>query len=131
MQVLAHRVWRRRRRSLAAAGPCASWALPCLNGKRVFIAQDLAAQVPQPGCSKAGRELGQKCLNGRRVLIVQVLAAQVPQFDCSKARRELGLTFIDVQRTAQDMAAALLELELVRRLPGAPVGSFYPTLAKL
>ena len=87
--------------------------------------------MPQPGCSRAGRELRQKCLNGRRVVILQVLAAQVPQFDCSKARRELGLTFMDVRRTAQDMAAALLELELVRRLPGAPVGSFYPALAKL
>ena len=55
----------------------------------------------------------------------------MPQFDCSRARRELGLTFMDMRRTAQDMAAALLELGLVRTLPGAPVGSFYPALAKL
>ena len=56
---------------------------------------------------------------------------QVPQFDCSKAKLELGLTFMDVRQTAQDMAAALLELGLVKRLPGAPVGKFYPAYAKL
>ena len=67
----------------------------------------------------------------RQMLMGHLLAAQVPQFDCSKARRELGLTFMDVRRTAQDMAAALLELGLVRKLPGAPVGAFYPALAKL
>ena len=55
----------------------------------------------------------------------------MPQFDCSKAKRELGLTFMDVRQTAQDMAAALLELRLVKRLPGAPVGNFYPAYAKL
>ncbi|KAK9839285.1 hypothetical protein WJX81_005644 [Elliptochloris bilobata] len=63
--------------------------------------------------------------------LLRAVHGKVPHFDCSKAKRELGLTFMDTRRTAQDMAAALLELGLVRRLPGAPVGSFYLALAKL
>jgi len=31
---------------------------------------------------------------------------------------------------AQDMAASLLELGLVKRLPGAPVSNFYPHLVQ-
>jgi hypothetical protein len=53
----------------------------------------------------------------------------VPQFDNSKAKKELGLNFMDVRRTAQDMAASLLELGIVKRLPGAPKPShFYSRL---
>ncbi len=45
---------------------------------------------------------------------------QVPQFDTTKARTELGLEYIDVRQTAQDMAASLIELGVIKHLPGAP-----------
>ena len=45
---------------------------------------------------------------------------QLPRFDASKARKELGLDFINIRQTAQDMAASLLELRVIKRLPGAP-----------
>ena len=56
-------------------------------------------------------------------------AMQVPQFDTTKARTELGLEFIDIRQTAQDMAASLIELGIIKRLPGAPMGPpFYSKL---
>ena len=53
---------------------------------------------------------------------------QMPHFDNSKAQKELGLDFIDIGRSVQDMAASLLELKLVKALPGAPVSNFYSKL---
>lgn len=53
---------------------------------------------------------------------------QMPQFDNSRARKDLGLDFIDIGRSVQDMAASLLELQVVKALPGAPVSSFYSKL---
>ena len=55
-------------------------------------------------------------------------ALQLPLFDNSKAREELGLDFTDIKQTAQDMAASLLELGVLKRLPGAPVSGFYSKL---
>ena len=55
-------------------------------------------------------------------------AVQLPHFDSSKAREELGLDFIDVRQSAQDMAASLLELGVVKARPGAPVSQFYSKL---
>lgn len=56
------------------------------------------------------------------------MAAQLPHFDNSKAREELGLDFTDVRQSAQDMAASLLELRVVKAQPGAPVSKFYSKL---
>jgi hypothetical protein len=57
------------------------------------------------------------------------LAAQLPQFDTRKVREELGLEYMDVRDTAQDMAASLIELGIIKRLPGAPKGpTFYSKL---
>ena len=56
------------------------------------------------------------------------LAAQLPRFDNRKARKELGLDFMDIRQSAQDMAASLLELGLVKARPGAPVSQFYSKL---
>ena len=50
----------------------------------------------------------------------QCVHMQLPRFDASKARKELGLDFIDIRQTAQEMAASLLELGVIKRLPGAP-----------
>lgn len=53
----------------------------------------------------------------------------MPQFDTTKVRTELDLDFFDVRKTAQDMAASLLELGILKRLPGAPNKShFYSKL---
>ena len=53
---------------------------------------------------------------------------QLPKFDNSKAREELGLEFMSVRRSVQDMAASLLELGVVKRLPEAPKSNFYSRL---
>ena len=56
-------------------------------------------------------------------------AAQLPQFDTRKVREELGLQYMDVRDTAQDMAASMIELGIIKRLPGAPQGpTFYSKL---
>ena len=57
-----------------------------------------------------------------------LLPVQLPKFDNSKARNELGLDFINIRQTAQDMAASLLDLGVVKRLPGAPKPDLYSRL---
>lgn len=53
----------------------------------------------------------------------------MPHFDTTKVKKDLGLDFMDVRKTAQDMAASLLELGVLKRLPGAPQPShFYSKL---
>ena len=53
---------------------------------------------------------------------------QLPKFDTSKAHKELGLDFIRIRQTAQDMAASLLGLGIVKRLPGVPKSDVYSRL---
>lgn len=47
-------------------------------------------------------------------------AGKMPIFDCSKVKKELGLDFLPMRKSAQDMAAALIQLGIVPKLPGAP-----------
>ena len=71
-------------------------------------------------------------LHGSDMTVAKVaergMVLQLPRFDNSKARRELGLDFIDIRQSAQDMAASLLELKVVKALPGAPVSKYYSKL---
>ncbi|CAL8464641.1 g4176 [Coccomyxa elongata] len=61
--------------------------------------------------------------------LLRCTVGKVPHFDTSKVKTDLGLDFMDVRKTAQDMAASLLELGVVKRLPGAPRPSkFYSKL---
>ena len=56
------------------------------------------------------------------------MVLQLPHFDNSKARKELGLDFMNVRQSAQDMAASLLELGVVKALPRVPLSNFYSKL---
>jgi hypothetical protein len=49
-----------------------------------------------------------------------VPTGKLPLFDCSKVKKELGLDFIDIRKTAQDMAQSLIDMGILPRLPGAP-----------
>ncbi|CAL5224580.1 g7286 [Coccomyxa viridis] len=60
--------------------------------------------------------------------LIRCTVGKLPHFDNSKAREELGLDFTDVRQSAQDMAASLLELRVVKAQPGAPVSKFYSKL---
>lgn len=52
--------------------------------------------------------------------LIAASAGGVPRLDASKSVADLGLDYIDVKRTARDMAASLIDLGIVKRLPGAP-----------
>jgi hypothetical protein len=58
------------------------------------------------------------CMKLRGLCCVSL--GKMPHFDTSKARAELGLDFFPVRKSAQDMAASLIALGIVPRLPGAP-----------
>ena len=52
--------------------------------------------------------------------LIAASSGGVPRLDASKGVADLGLTYIPVGDTARDMAAALIDMGVVRRLPGAP-----------
>jgi len=57
---------------------------------------------------------------------------KVPHFDVGPAASDLGLaSYLPLKATAVDMAAALVDLGIVPRLPGAPGGGGARAAARL